>query len=227
VKGAARPIGLPQGARRCRAKFLRYFRKGFFDALYVDWERGYKSDAHDRWTAALDLEVFRKLMRAGDYAEIAARVVAIEARTNLLFSFEKMALRDAVKSKSGSRAFAEGLYDFLHGPDDLETRFDRWIEVVAKLPRRQTRVLTWPVVTVVGFLAQPQTHIFLKPVVTRKAAERYGFDFNYRSRPSWETYSSLLAFARAVRMDLREMRPRDMIDIQSFLWVQGSDEYPD
>jgi hypothetical protein len=175
----------------------------------------------------LDLEVFRKLMRAGDYAEIAARVVAIEARTNLLFSFEKMALRDAVKSKSGSRAFAEGLYDFLHGPDDLETRFDRWIEVVAKLPRRQTRVLTWPVVTVVGFLAQPQTHIFLKPVVTRKAAERYGFDFNYRSRPSWETYSSLLAFARAVRMDLREMRPRDMIDIQSFLWVQGSDEYPD
>ena len=30
---------------------------------------------------------------------------------------------------------------------------------------------------------------------------------------------------RQVRRDLRDLRPRDMIDIQSFLWVQGSDEY--
>jgi hypothetical protein len=37
----------------------------------------------------------------------------------------------------------------------------------------------------------------------------------------------LLKFARTVRADLDDMRPRDMIDIQSFLWVQGSDEYPD
>ena len=25
--------------------------------------------------------------------------------------------------------------------------------------------------------------------------------------------------------DLRDLRPRDMIDIQSFIWVQGSEEY--
>ena len=30
-----------------------------------------------------------------------------------------------------------------------------------------------------------------------------------------------------IRRDLRDLRPRDMIDLQSFLWVQGSDEYPD
>ena len=28
-----------------------------------------------------------------------------------------------------------------------------------------------------------------------------------------------------VRPHLRDLRPRDMIDIQSFLWVLGSDEY--
>jgi hypothetical protein len=50
---------------------------------------------------------------------------------------------------------------------------------------------------------------------------------HYRSRPSWETYASLLALARTLRADQRDLRPRDMIDIQSFLWVQGSDEYPD
>jgi hypothetical protein len=30
---------------------------------------------------------------------------------------------------------------------------------------------------------------------------------------------------RAQRVDQRELGPRDMIDIQSFLWVQGSAEY--
>ena len=228
TKKAQAPRGkLSQAARRCRAKFLHYFPKGFYDPLYEDWERGYKWDAHRRWAATLDRDNFQKLLTAGRHSEIAARAVAIEARTNLLFSFEKMALRDAVKPAAGARAFAHGLYDFLHGPADMETRFNRWREVVAKLPRRQTRVVTWPVVTVVGFIAQPQTHLFLKPTVTRKAAHQYGIPLDYQSRPSWETYASLLSLARAVRRDLRDLRPRDMIDIQSFLWVLGSDEYPD
>jgi hypothetical protein len=33
------------------------------------------------------------------------------------------------------------------------------------LPRRQSRVLTWPLITVFGFIAEPGTHIFLKPTV--------------------------------------------------------------
>jgi hypothetical protein len=94
------------------------------------------------------------------------------------------------------------------------------------LPRRQTRVLTWPVLTVMGFLAQPSVHVYLKPTVTKKAAERYGFDFKYKSRPSWETSKSSRVCLQG-SADLRDMHPRDMIDIQGFLWVQGSDEYPD
>jgi hypothetical protein len=62
-------------------------------------------------------------------------------------------------------------------------------------------------------------------MVTRTAAHEYGFEFHYKSRPNWDSYSNLLEFARVVSHDLRELRPRDMIDIQSFLWVQGSDEY--
>jgi hypothetical protein len=166
-------------------------------------------------------------MDAREFAEIAARAVRVEQRSrhSMIFSFEKMALRDAVKSADGARSFAEGLYEFLHGAGTLERRFTRWIDVIATLPRKQTRVLTWPLVTVFGFIAQPEQHIFLKPNTTRAAARAYGFGFHYRSRPSWETYSSLLEFAATIRRDIRDMRPRDMIDIQSFMWVQGSDEY--
>lgn len=213
------------GARRCRRKFLRFFPGGFTDETYVDWERGYKWAAHQAWEEHLDRDTFRKLIAGGDHAAIAASAVRIESRTNLLFSFEKMALRDALKPEHGARAFADGLYDFLHGRGELHTRFERWLDVVANLPRRQTRVLTWPVLTVFGFIAQPETHVFLKPNVTRTAAREYGFDFRYASRPTWDTYASLLDFAETVRRDLRDMKPRDMIDIQSFMWVQGSDEY--
>jgi hypothetical protein len=45
------------------------------------------------------------------------------------------------------------------------------------------------------------------------------------SRPNWHTYENYLRFAATVGKAIRDMRPRDMIDIQSFLWVQGSDEY--
>jgi len=218
---------LTKGMRHGRAKFLHYFPKGFRDPLYEDWERGYKWAAHERWTQTLDQASFRKLLKAGKHREIAAQAVAIEARTNLLFSFEKMALRDGIKSSAGARTFAQGLYDFIHGTRDMEERFTRWCEVVAGLPRRQTRVLTWPVVTVFGFIAAPASHIFLKPNVTRRAAEALVVPFEYRSRPNWETYAELLRLARAVRKDLPGLHPRDMIDIQSFLWVQGSDEYPD
>lgn len=214
------------GLQRGRAKFLRYFPKGFRDPLYEDWERGYKWAAHQRWIETLGKASFRKLLAQGKHREIAAHAVAIEARTNLLFSFEKMALRDAVKPPAGARAFAEGLYDFLHGPGGMERRFTAWCAVVARLPRRQTRVLTWPVVTVFGFIAEPATNIFLKPNVTKRAAQALGLPFEYQSRPGWEPYGELLRLARAVRKNLRALHPRDMIDLQSFLWVQGSDEYP-
>ena len=215
----------PSGAERCRRKFLRFFRKGFYDPKYVDWERGYKWEAHERWDADLARERFRALLSDGDHGEIARLAVNIESRTNLLFSFEKMALRDAVKSAAGARAFGEGLYQLLHGKGGDRERFERWCEVVAGLPRKQTRVLTWPIVTVFGFIAQPERHIFLKPMVTKAAAAEYGYDFSYKSRPNRETYESLLGFAAKIRGDLRDLKPRDMIDLQSFMWVQGSDEY--
>jgi hypothetical protein len=216
---------LSPAALRCRRKFLRFFPGGFADETYVDWERGYKWQAHERWLERLGPSAYRALLDRGRYAEVAEHAVRVESRTNLLFSFEKMALRDAVKSPAGARRFAEGLFTFLHGPGDDRTRFDAWCETVAALPRRQTRVLTWPLLTVFGFIAQPERHVFLKPNVTRVAAREYEFDFTYKSRPNWETYESLLNFARAVYRDNRDLRPRDMIDLQSFIWVQGSDEY--
>jgi len=212
-------------AARCKRKFLRFFPRGFQDETYLSWERDYKWTAHLQWKESLDQSRFLALLNEGKFTEIAASATRIESRTNLLFSFEKMALRDAVKPPAGARRFAVGLYDFLYGAGSLKQQFERWCDVVASLPRKQTRVLTWPLLTVFGFIAKPEKHIFLKPNVTRAAAKAYGFDFEYKSKPSWQTYKSLFDFARVVRNDVIDLRPRDMIDIQSFIWILGSDEY--
>ena len=55
----------------------------------------------------------------GKFLEIGAEAIKIESRTNLLFSFEKMAIRDALRSERGARNFAEGLYALLYGPGRL------------------------------------------------------------------------------------------------------------
>lgn len=213
--------------QRCIRKFLHYFKKGFDDEKYIAWERQYKLDAHFQFQQKLNRKSFKALLTAKEFEQISRTAIQIESKTNLLFSFEKMAIRDAVKSKEGAEQFASGLYDYLYSGDLLQKRFEKFVQVISYLPRKQTRVLTWPLLTVFGFIAEPEKHIFLKPKVTQKAAEKYRFDFDYISPPNWETYESLLAFAAQIRSDTKNLHPRDHIDLQSFIWVMGSDEYPD
>ncbi len=211
----------------CRKKFLFYFKKGFADPTYHAWERDYKFEAHTHFRETLHREEYLRLLNAGQYDELAQRIIRIESRTNLLFSFEKMALRDAVKTTAGARSFTNGLYNYIYGSDALQQRFEEFTETLDSLPRIQTRVLTWPLHTVFGFIGNPKEHIFLKPRVTRIAAEKYGFNFQYESRPNWDTYQSLLDFAGQINKDMDVYKPVDYIDLQSFIWVMGSDEYPD
>ncbi len=87
------------------------------------------------------------------------------------------------------------------GADKVRQHNKKWIHRTAKSPH----------------LPETERH--------SRSGREYGFDFKYQSRPSWDTYASLLQFAGVVRRDLPDLKPGDMIDIQSFIWVQGSDEY--
>ena len=217
----------PARVASARRKFLRAFPGGFQDETYLDWERAYKWRAHLEWHERLDVRTFKHLLRGRQYTEIASRAIRVEVPHQFAIFFEKMALRDAVRSRRGAERFATSLFNLLHGRATLSRRFEEWIEAISELPRKQTRVLTWPLATVFGFLAQPNVHFFFKPTVTRAAARRLGEELVHASRPSWGHYQALLEFVDAVRRDIRDLKPQDMIDLQSFLWVQGSDEYPD
>src|SRR5688500_20223051 len=89
VRRRARPVSPAQreaaltkapSALRCRRKFLRFFPDGFHDETYLDWERNYKWEAHERWNESLGREPFRAALAAERYAEVAARAVQIESQ---------------------------------------------------------------------------------------------------------------------------------------------------
>jgi hypothetical protein len=224
--GASNVIYL--GASLCRRKFELFYPGGFEDETYLVAERAYKERAHLEWDAELAPAAFRKLLARGEFRAVADAAVRIESRSNLLFSFERMALRDAVKTPAGARLFATELYAFLYGHGSPQRRFGDWIEALADLPQRKSRVLTWPVATVFGFIARPDRHMFFKPRAMRKAAHLYGYALGYDPTPSWTRYQDLMTFAAVVRRDLDRkpgFRARDMIDLQSFMWVQGAPEY--
>ena len=113
-KRTKRSLGL-SSVDKCRRKFLKFFPRGFRDPKYFAWERGYKVDVHLQWNQALKREKFRNMINVGSFIEIGQIAARIESKTNLLFSFEKMAFRDAVKDPTGAQLFAEGLYHLLYG----------------------------------------------------------------------------------------------------------------
>jgi len=206
-------------------RFLSVFAQGFHDTAYMDRERGYKSEAHELWVDTLGKSEFDALLAAGAYPEISRRASQVEGRTNLLSVFEKAALHDAIKGGDAAKSFANGLHGLIYGDDSYRARFERFVEVLDGLPQPKSQVVKWPVVTIFPFLALPKEHLFLKPKVTQEAARRRAFSLNYNPRPNWLTYSCLLKFGQTLMEDLADLKPRDMIDIQSFIWVTGEDSY--
>ena len=80
-------------------------------------------------------------------------------------------------------------------------------------------MLTWPVVTILPFLAKPDGHMFLKPLQTQRIAEAFTFDLSYSANPKWGTYNRLLTLSNRLLELLRPRGARDLIDVQSFMWV--------
>ncbi len=216
------------GAARCRRKFELYYPEGFADAAYLVAERAVKERAHREWLRQLGPEDFRKLLARGAYRQIADTAQRVEAQAGLLFPFDKMALREALRPAAGARLFAHELYALLHGRGSAARRFGDWALALGELTASRGRVLTWPVATAFPFLARPDRHLLLKPRVTQRAARAYGFDLRYDTQPGWRTYESLLTFAAIIRRDLDRhpgFQARDMLDVQAFIWVQGAEEY--
>lgn len=217
VTGDTGYVTLEQGIKL----FLNRFPKGFTDPAYFDKQREYKLKAHAECRRLLAKGALKTLLLDQDFEEIVKRALQVTAKVNLPTPWDHMALRDGLNDLVDQRRFALALNDLLHGAGSAESRFTAFADVLGNLPQKQARVLTWPNQTILLFLWDPTHQMFMKPGVTQQAANRRAFDLRYRPEPNWDTYNQLLTLAGLLFKDLAKLRPKDNIDVQSFIWLIG------
>lgn len=194
-----------------RARFLRLFPDGFAGEAFCRHERDYKLTASDFLNKTLPLH--RALSAEASDCEAAMKAYG---KTNLLSTFEHARTREVLKSSVGPQ-FVRAAARLASGEDGT---------ALSEIQQLFTSFGTasWPAATYLPFLWRPAENMFLKPEVTRDFAERVGHPFAqaYGAQLQADVYRTLLALARETAESLKDLEPRDYIDVQSFIWIVGA-----
>jgi len=191
----------------------------FADPKLVVDELGSLRAAHQRFVALFGEGRGREMLRSEALAEIASSLVELYRATGIASPFERMAACDGFKDATAARRVLKGALDFVDAP--AADTFQGLTDAIGRLPApgKGSRVLTWPNVTLLPFLADPSRFMVLKPGIARQMAARMGFDLFYSTSPEWRCYEALQRMFARLRDDLRGLGATDAIDVQTFMWV--------
>jgi hypothetical protein len=207
---------------RAVENFLSYFPEGFQDPKYLSGrqsEREYKVAAHLAMCESLGREALASLISSRKFTEICARAKSIINKTNLIHHYEKIWLSNGLASEVNQEMFAIGLNELLYGEALPQTRFESFVRMLYEI-----HAAKWTIATYFLFIGMREDQMFVKPEVTKHAARVLGIDINYRPEVNWLTYSLILQLAKTIKDKLLKdgrsfLAPRDMIDVQSFIYV--------
>ena len=161
----------------------------------------------------LNLKAFDSLLREEKYAEICKRALRVANATNLIFPNEKMALKDGLSQPDSEKLFAVQLYELLWKDGDLEKRFMSFAEALEEI-----KASKWPIVSYFSFIVHPDQFSVYKADGDTTLRILVCLRVNYKSNLNWLTYQSVLKFSNYLREQISELKPRDIIDVQSFMW---------
>lgn len=192
----------------------------FSTEAYLADERRYKLDAHAEMLNQLNREEFIRLLDDQAYEEICARARRVINKTNLINQYESMDLHDALKVPDNQKFFAKSLFSLLYGEMEKESRFNAFADCLMEI-----NAAKWTLATYFPFITYPEEEMFMKPVATQEAAAACGFELNYRSELNWLTYRCLVDLGRYLKQEMIRtgLAPRDMVDVQSFIWCVRKD----
>ena len=190
----------------------------FEDEKFVDNDMRNKRSAADVFAANFGEGRGQALVDEGKHAEIASALDGISRATNILSPFEVKAVHKAfVKGDESATKVLGATLAFIANPG--QPTFKAMAEAVSQLPADGGKVHTWPIVTLLPFLADPKRFLPLKPTNTEVIAARMDFKLKYDTTPNWETYDAFLRMSRALLDRLAPLGAKDMIDVQAFMWV--------
>jgi len=205
--------------------FLNTFPGGFNDPRYLGdekvGERNYKLKSHANFVRLLGNGQLDDYLAHDKVKEMGNHAHSLIGEMNLVSLYEAMAFKRAMEDHDAATRFFKEMARVLASDRIDRDVMEPYFRSVMDLPAEEgkARVATWPIATIFLFLAQPDRHMFLKPGITKESAERLGFELNYDPHPNWRTYESLLRMCAIYKEMLKELAPRDWIDVQSFFWV--------
>ena len=108
------------------------------------------------------------------------------------------------------------LFDLLHGNGDFNVRFDQHAQFM-----KSNGLRNWPVTTLIPFLLYADEQCLLRNDPVVGFTNSFPFELDYQPEPNSGTYTRLQRLYKLVAnlMETEGLKPRDNLDVQSFLWV--------
>lgn len=205
--------------REALGVFHAYAPEGFGDGstskLQKDRER--RRAAHDRYLHTLGGEQAEELLLEGRIAELTTRALDVVALARTLSNADATALREGLQDESAARDYFTALLAYL-AAEPTEATFAAYVAAADNVPGGETASgATWPMLTLLPFLAQPDRHMLLQPTLTCAAARRLGFDLPYRTELNWPTYEALCRLGGIYLDAVGKAGARDLIDVHFFM----------
>ena len=200
------------------AWFEQTYPAKFADEKLADADYRNKRAAQETFAANFAEGRGAAMVDEGKHAEIANLLDGIYRATNVLSPFEMKAVHKAfVKADEASTKVLGFTLAFMANPGMQS--FKAMADAVSQLPADGGKVSTWPIVTLLPFLADPTRFIALKPTNTELMAARMGANLKYDTTPNWETFEATTQMAKQLLDRLAPLGAKDMIDVQQFMWV--------
>lgn len=193
--------------------FLAQYPDGFHGDRYLSEEREYKDAASAKAKELLDKKEMAAMLKKKAYSDIVAQSLLVLNATTLVFPNEKMAFRDGVGAEVDQSYYCNALFKLLHGPEEPSDRFNSFVGQLDDMSATK-----WTTATYFNFLVNSDSQMFVKPTITQNAAALCRWEINYQPKVNWQTYNQILKLAGHLFEGLSELKPRDFIDIQSFMW---------
>lgn len=205
--------------------FETFFPGGFEGEKFVTEERGTPEAKGKKGykTAAIKLaqeQLSPEKLASATPEELFAVSKKLLAFTNLVFPIEGSIPFTSMKEEDRA-GFAAALGELLHGEGEHGPRFEKFARSIriwdaAGLSRK----VTWPLATLLQALYTPAQHTFVKPTVFEQQALLLGLTADRHAPVTSAHYERFLEVARKTseRLVAAGHKPRDLMDVYSFIW---------
>ncbi|WP_250452737.1 HNH endonuclease signature motif containing protein [Caballeronia sp. ATUFL_M2_KS44] len=232
--------GISAYLQRIRVNFPTFRAFGSGDGAVDATERNYKMELVQLFQTELAHRLGKLSAEASERRQIGAQIAAFFTRrlsdgsAQNLVNWRYWTALTRLKG-DGQSDFAVAVAALLYGPGSIEARIDAFVPTLRELLAEGGDDLeSWPaksriLPTFLLMLSDPQRHCIVKSEEFKRAMEALANEKQPPQPLNGEDYRWLLDFLSALRASLadRGLRPRDMVDVQTFIWVGDRDYTPD